>query len=496
MHELLRVTDVDKSFPGVQALKKVSLTILEGEVMALVGENGAGKSTLMNILSGIYQKDSGSITFNGKEMHVSSPLDSQKLGISIIHQELNLIPHFSVAENIFVGREKRKFFLFDKRTTIEESKKLLKRVGLEIDPRSLVIDLSIAQRQMVEVAKALAYNAKLIVMDEPTSSLSDREIERLLNIIRDLKKEGVSVIFISHKLEEVLAIADRITVLRDGEVVGVLDAAGCTEDNLIQLMVGREITNIYPKVETPLGDVVFEIRNFSRGKVFRNVSFSLRRGEILGIAGLVGAGRSEVLQAIFGIDPFDSGEVFLDGRKVIIRSPQDAIRLGMGFVPEDRKLKGLLLGMAVKENITLASLEEVSRHAILKPSREREVSESFIEKLSIKTSGYMQKVLHLSGGNQQKVVLSKWLAIKPRILFVDEPTRGVDVGAKKEIHAILSQLTQDGVSIIMVSSELPEILGMSDRIIVMHEGEVKGEILRKDATQHLILSMALSKESA
>ncbi|HOV64989.1 MAG TPA: sugar ABC transporter ATP-binding protein, partial [Spirochaetia bacterium] len=363
MHELLKVTDVDKSFPGVHALKKVSLTILKGEVMALVGENGAGKSTLMNILSGIYQKDSGSITFNGKEIHVSSPLDSHKLGISIIHQELNLIPHFSVAENIFVGREKRKFFLFDKRTTIEESKKLLKRVGLEVDPRSLVIDLSIAQRQMVEVAKALAYNAKLIVMDEPTSSLSDREIERLLNIVRDLKREGVSVIFISHKLEEVLAIADRITVLRDGEVVGVLDAAGCTEDNLIQLMVGREITNIYPKVETPLGDVVFEIRNFSRGKVFRNVSFSLRRGEILGIAGLVGAGRSEVLQAIFGIDPFDSGEVFLDGRKVIIRSPQDAIRLGMGFVPEDRKLKGLLLGMAVKENITLASLEEVSRHA-------------------------------------------------------------------------------------------------------------------------------------
>jgi ABC-type sugar transport system ATPase subunit len=497
MEELLTVVDVDKSFPGVRALNRVSLSIRKGEVMALVGENGAGKSTLMNILSGIHQKDAGSIRFDGREMHVTCPLDSQKLGISIIHQELNLIPHFSVAENIFVGREKRNsLLLFDKKKTLEESRSLLSQVGLDVDPRTLVMDLSIAQRQMVEVAKALAYNAKLIVMDEPTSSLSDREIDRLLSIVRDLRGKGVSVIFISHKLDEVLAIADRITVLRDGEVIGTLEAKGCTENNLIQMMVGREITNIFPKLETELGNVIFEARDFSAGKRFSRVNLSLRRGEILGLAGLVGAGRSELLQAIFGIDPCDSGEVFIEGAKVTIRSPQDAIRLGIGFVPEDRKLKGLLLGMAVKDNVTLASLENVSRYGVLNFGRERSVAESFIEKLSIKTSDYKQQALHLSGGNQQKVVLSKWLAIKPRILFVDEPTRGVDVGAKKKIHALLSRLTQEGVSIIMVSSELPEILGMSDRIIVMHEGEVKGEVLRKDATQQLILTMALAKETA
>jgi len=497
MQDLLSVVDVDKTFPGVHALKKASLSIRKGEVMALVGENGAGKSTLMNILSGIHQKDSGSILFDGAEMDVSCPMDSQKLGISIIHQELNLIPHFSIAENIFVGREKSKSrFFYDKRKTIEDASKLLARVGLDADPRTIVKNLSIAQRQMVEVAKALAFNTKLIVMDEPTSSISDTEIDRLLNIIRELKANGVSVIFISHKLDEVLAIADRITVLRDGEVVGTIEAAGCTEDTIIQMMIGREITNIFPKLETKLGDVVFEVRNFSQGKRFADIGFTLRKGEILGFAGLVGAGRSEVLQAIFGIDPSDSGDVFIEGKKVSIKTPRDAIGLGIGFVPEDRKLKGLLLGMAVKDNISLASLETVSSYGIFNFSKERGVADSFVGKLSIKTSDINQQTLHLSGGNQQKVVLSKWLAIKPKILFVDEPTRGVDVGAKKEIHALLSQLTQEGVSIIMVSSELPEILGMSDRIMVMHEGAIKGEILRKDATQHNILTMALSKESA
>ena len=497
MQDLLSIVDVDKTFPGVHALKKASLSIRKGEVMALVGENGAGKSTLMNILSGIHQKDSGSIHFDEREMNVTCPMDSQKLGISIIHQELNLIPHFSIAENIFVGREKSKSrFFYDKQKTIEEAGKLLARVGLDADPRTVVKDLSIAQRQMVEVSKALAFNTKLIVMDEPTSSISDTEIDRLLGIIRELKANGVSVIFISHKLDEVLAIADRITVLRDGEVVGVLEAEGCTEDAIIQMMIGREITNIFPKLETQLGDTVFEVRNLSQGKRFADINFSLRKGEILGFAGLVGAGRSEVLQAVFGIDPSDSGEVFIEGKQVSIKTPRDAIGLGIGFVPEDRKLKGLLLGMAVKDNISLASLETVSKYGIFNFGKERGIAESFVGKLSIKTSDINQQTLHLSGGNQQKVVLSKWLAIKPKILFVDEPTRGVDVGAKKEIHALLSQLTQEGVSIIMVSSELPEILGMSDRIIVMHEGAIKGEILRKDATQHNILTMALSKESA
>jgi ABC-type sugar transport system ATPase subunit len=497
VEELLSITEIDKSFPGVHALKKVSLSVRKGEVLALVGENGAGKSTLMNILSGIHQKDSGSIRLEGREMKVARPLDSQLLGISIIHQELNLVPHFSVAENIFVGREKRRAgLLFDRKRTHEEAKALLARVGLEVDPRALVMNLSIAQRQMIEVAKALAFNARIIVMDEPTSSLSDGEVGRLMGIIRELKAGGVSVIFISHKLDEVLAIADRITVLRDGEVVGTREARDCSEDSLIKMMVGREITEIFPKGGSSLGDLILEVRGFSRGKRFHDISFSLRRGEILGLAGLVGAGRSEVLQAVFGIDPFDAGEVFVDGRKVAIRSPQQAIGLGMGFVPEDRKLKGLLLNMAVRDNVSLASLGQVSSWGILSAPRERALAQAFIDRLKIKTADSGQKALHLSGGNQQKVVISKWLAIKPRILFVDEPTRGVDVGAKKEIYDLLGQLTREGVSIVMVSSELPEILGMCDRIIVMHEGKMKGELLRGDATQHLILSMALSKESA
>jgi ABC-type sugar transport system ATPase subunit len=496
MQNLLTVTNVDKTFPGVHALKKVSLFIRKGEVHALVGENGAGKSTLMNILSGIHKKDSGSILFNGSEMDVSRPLDSQLLGISIIHQELNLVPHFSIAENIFVGREKRRgrFFL-NKRRTVEDAKALLLRVGLDLDPETPVLHLSIAQRQLVEVAKALAIHAQLIVMDEPTSSLSEAEIKRLLDIIRELRASGVSVVFISHKLEEVFSIADRITVIRDGEIVRTVDAKACTQSDLIEMMVGRAITEIYPKRENEIGEVVFEVKGFSRRGKFSGVSFSLRRGEILGISGLVGSGRSEVLQAIFGSDEKDSGEVFIAGAKVEIRSPQDAIRCGMGLVPEDRKLKGLFLGMAVRANVSIASLGKVSRYGVFDFGKERAVVASFIQKLSIRVKDDTQKALHLSGGNQQKVVLSKWFAIQPRVLFVDEPTRGVDVGAKKEIYTLLRGLAQEGVSIVMVSSELPEILGMSDRIIVMHQGTIRGEVLQEQATQQLLLSMSLAKDS-
>jgi ribose transport system ATP-binding protein len=494
--ELLRVEHINKTFPGVHALKDVSLRADRGEMLALVGENGAGKSTLMNILSAIHKKDSGSIFIEGREVDIDSPLHSQQLGISIIHQELNLVPHFSVAENIFVGQEKRRGGIFlDRKRTQQEAQVVLDRVGLSVDATTLVRKLSIAQRQMVEIAKALSRNAKLIVMDEPTSSISDREIQRLFKIIRDLKSSGVTVIFISHKLNEVFAIADRVVVMRDGEIVGEVDPRLSTQDAVIQMMVGREITNIFPKTSADIDGEIFAVRNLRRSGAARGVSFSLRRGEILGFAGLVGAGRSELLQAVFGIDSRDSGEVFLEGKPVQIRSPREGIALGIGFVPEDRKLKGLMLGLAVRNNISIASLDDVSAQGVMNTAMERTAVDSYIRKLAIKTSGQDQLVLHLSGGNQQKVVLAKWLAIRPKILIVDEPTRGVDVGAKKEIHSILDQLAGEGVSIIMISSELPEILGMSDRIIVMHEGQIKGELLRQDATAEKILTMALSKET-
>jgi ABC-type sugar transport system ATPase subunit len=369
----------------------------------------------------------------------------------------------------------------------------MKLVGLEINPTTLVKDLSIAQRQMVEVAKALSVSSKLIIMDEPTSSLTDREVEILMGIIRKLRDHGVSIIYISHKLSEIFDIADKITVLRDGNTIGTVDIGECSEEMLIQMMVGRELKDIFAKMESKIGEFIFEVKNITSGKMVKNASFKLKKGEILGFAGLVGSGRSELMRAIYGIDKMDQGEVFLDGEKIAIRNPSQAIKHGLGFVPEDRKLQGLILGMAVRENITLSSLGKVSNYCFIKPSSEKTVSVGFIEKLSIKTPNQEQKVLNLSGGNQQKVVIAKWLAISPTILILDEPTKGVDVGAKKEIHHLMSKLTQEGVSVIMISSELPEILGMSDRIVVMHKGVIKGEFLRGEATQEKILSLALSE---
>lgn len=493
--ELLRMEDISKSFPGVKALTNVNISIKKGEVMALIGENGAGKSTLMKILSGVHQKDSGRIFFDNKEVNIHTPKDSQNLGISVIHQELNLMPNLSIAENIFIGNEKKyKRYFVAKKKTHEEAAKLLDQVGLDIDAGTLIKDLSIAQRQMVEVAKALSINARLIIMDEPTSSLTDREIEILKNIIRRLKSKEVSFVFISHKLGEVLDISDRISVLRDGNSVGTIETAGCDEETLIQMMVGRELKDMYAKVEGNIGGIVFEVKGLS-SDVLKDISFTLRKGEILGFAGLVGAGRSELMRAIFGIDEFNKGDIFLEGKKVSIEDPWDAKKLGIGFVPEDRKLQGLILGMTVKENITISSLKEISNYGFIHNSSEKSVAKSFIEKLLIRTPGEGQKVVNLSGGNQQKVVIAKWLAIKPRILILDEPTRGVDIGAKKEIHSLMTQLTQEGVAIIMISSELPEILGMSDRILIMHEGEIKGELQKDEATQERILKLALSEIS-
>jgi ABC-type sugar transport system ATPase subunit len=493
-NEVLVMRNIDKSFPGVQALSRVNLSIEAGEVHALIGENGAGKSTLMKILSGVYQKDAGEILIDGKPVVIDTPEKATNLGISIIYQELNLMPNLSVAENIFVGREKRKGPFLDKTLTLREAEKYTAEVGLRVNVETLVRDLSLAQRQMVEVAKALSVNAKVIIMDEPTSSLTEPEVVILMEIIRKLRSQGTSVVFISHRLSEIFEISDRVTVLRDGEVIDTVAVKDCTEDSLIHMMVGRSLTDLFPKETVPIGDVVLEAEHICSGSMVQDVSFTLRKGEILGFAGLVGAGRSELMAAIFGFRRLEAGKVRVDGKEIPPNSPVESIRRGIGFVPEDRKLQGLVLNMSVRENATLANLERVSRGGLIKNHEERNIADYYVEKLAIKTPGIEQKVQNLSGGNQQKVVISKWLATNPKVLIMDELTRGIDVGAKKEIYSLITALVRDGVGIILISSELPEVLGMSDRIIVMHEGVVKGELSRAEATQKLIMSMILRED--
>ncbi len=490
---LLEMKDIDKVFPGVHALNKVSLSLRKGEVHALIGENGAGKSTLMKVLSGVYQADGGQIIWNGEEVKITSTTEATDLGISIIYQELNLMPNMSILENIFLGRERKKAnFFVDFKKTEEEAQKYANMVGLTADVKTLVGDLSIAQRQMVEVAKALSTNAQLIVMDEPTSSLTDRETEILMGVIRKLRDQGVTVVFISHRLNELFEISDRITVLRDGECIGTVNTNECSEETLIPMMVGRSIDDIYPKVETVIGDVILKAEHINAGDMVKDVSFELHSGEILGFAGLVGAGRSEVMRAIFGVDPLDSGVIMVDGKELTDHTPTGAINMGIGFVPEDRKLLGLILEMSVRENITLPCLPVEMKGGILNAKKEEEITQQYIDQLDIKTPAQDQQVQNLSGGNQQKVVIGKWLATHPKVLILDEPTRGIDVGAKKEIHELTGKLASEGVGIIMISSEMPEVLGMSDRIIVMHEGKIRGELSREEATQEKIMSIILS----
>ena len=496
MEYLLRMEHIEKSFPGVRALKDVSLAIRPGEVHALIGENGAGKSTLMKILSGAYKKDGGKIFWMDKEIDIHSTAHSTEIGISIIYQELNQMPNMSVAENIFIGRERsKKGFMLDHKRTCAEAEKFVREVGLDVDVRTMCSELSIAQRQMVEVAKALSVNAKLIIMDEPTSSLTDRETEILMGLIRKLKASGVSIVFISHKLNEIFEISDCISVLRDGEFVGNIATKDCTNDMLIQMMVGRELTDIFPKKEVPISDVVLSVKNLNAGKAVQNVSFELHKGEILGFAGLVGAGRSETMRAIFGVDRAESGEIIIDGKKLPVRhTPADSIAAGIGFLPEDRKLQGLILGMTVRENTTMASMKKTLVNKMVNYKREVEITQGYVDRLGVRTPGVEQKVVNLSGGNQQKVVIGKWLNTDPKVLILDEPTRGIDVGAKKEIHSLMGELTSQGVAVIMISSELPEVLGMSDRIIVMHEGRICGEFSRDEASQEKIMTTILTSE--
>lgn len=493
---VLRMEGISKAFPGVQALDKVDFEVAAGEVVALLGENGAGKSTLMKILCGAYRKDSGRIFLQGQAVEIESPHHAQQLGIAIIYQEFNLTPNQSAAANIFISREPRvkglgRFLnIVDRQRMEKEAQVYLERVGARVPPTALIRDLSVAQQQMVEVAKALAVDARIIIMDEPTSALGEDEVETLFQIIATLKEQGIAVIFITHRLEEVFRVADRVVVLRDGRRVGSLDISEATPDKIINLMVGRELKDMFHKEQAEIGGTLMEVRGLTRKGVVENVSFTLRRGEILGMAGLVGAGRTETARLIFGVDRMDAGEIWVDGRRVYISSPVDAVRAGIGFVPEDRGTQGLVLKLAVQENIVLPTLSEHASYGWVNRRKVQSTAKEYVNKLNIRTPHLQQKAMFLSGGNQQKIVVAKWLASRPKVLIMDEPTRGIDVGAKAEVHALMSQLAREGMGIIMISSELPEILGMSDRVLVMAEGRVAAILDRAEATQEKIMSYA------
>jgi ribose transport system ATP-binding protein len=494
---LVEMEGIDKEFPGVRALAEASFQLREGEVHALVGENGAGKSTLMKILAGIYSRDGGVIRYKGREVEVPNPRAAQELGISIIHQELNLMPHLTVAQNIFISREPRgrPSFLVDDRQLNRQARDLIDRLHLKLDPRARVLDLAVAQQQMVEIAKSLSFNAEVLIMDEPTAALTDTEIDELFRIIRELRSNGVGIVHISHRLEELKQISDRVSVMRDGRYIATLETKEASIDTIIRMMVGRTIYEAAPEVpQSAHEDVVLEVRGLTRGRVIRDVSFSLRRGEILGIAGLVGAGRTEVARAIFGADPLEAGEIYVKGHRVQIKSPADAVKHGIGYLSEDRKRYGLATGMDVETNIVLAAFRKfLSALGQINTRLTRIAAEDRIKALAIKTPNIKQKVRNLSGGTQQKVVIGKWLTANTDILIFDEPTRGIDVGAKSEIYHLLNELSRQGKSIIMISSELPEILRMSHRIIVMCEGRLTGEIGGQEATQEGIMTFATQR---
>jgi len=488
---VLQMKGITKQFPGVLALDDVSFDIEKGEIHALVGENGAGKSTLLRILAGALTMDKGEILLEGKSVVFHSPLEAIRQGIAVIYQEFNLVPYLSAGENIYIGREPRSFDGFvDFRMLHNNAQAVLDRIGANFSSRTPVSQLSVAQQQMTEIAKALSQNARIIAMDEPTSALAEREVEHLFKIARSLKEEGVAIIFVSHRLEEVFQIADRITVLRDGKYVGTKKVEETNRDEVITMMVGREIKEKIPKRPAKIGEEILRVEGLTRRGVFSDISFSLHKGEVLGLAGLVGSGRTEIARAIFGADPLDAGSIYLEGKEVHIRSPQDAIRLGIGLLTEDRKRYGLVLQMSVRENTTLANLIEVARRGFINFSQERAVAKRFVEELSIKTPSIEQIARNLSGGTQQKLVLAKWLFTKSKVLIFDEPTRGIDVGAKVEIYELMNQLVERGVGIIMISSELPEVLGMSDRILVIHEGKMAGELTREEASQEKIMQLA------
>lgn len=506
---LLWMENVSKMFPGVQALDDVSLHVGAGEILGLIGQNGAGKSTLMKILSGVYGVDRGAIYMEGKPVHIRDPHHAQTLGVSIIYQELNLMPNLTVMENIFIGREPGSSLFYSRRQAQQQAQAILDRLKLTIRPTAIVRNLSVAEQQMVEIAKTISRQVKVLILDEPTSALSETEVETLFGVIQELKQNGIGIIFISHRLEEVLHLCDRVTVLRDGKHVGDMAVASATKDDLIRMMVGRSLETFFHQqegdAETAGADnIVLEVRNLSRrgnaqnpqAEVLRDVSFSLRRGEILGLAGLVGAGRTELVRTIFGADPRAGGTILLEGKSVAIHSPQDAIHLGIGLVPEDRKAQGLILSLAVRQNMSLANLNALSRWGFVRRREEGRTVQEYINRFQIRTPSMDRRVMNLSGGNQQKVVISKWLMVHPKILIMDEPTRGIDVGAKSEIYDLMHQLVARGISIIMISSEFPELLAMCDRIVCITEGRVTDTLERNEATLEKLMHACTLRQHA
>ncbi len=488
---ILELKKITKRFSGVEVLHEVSLELRPGEVHALLGENGAGKSTLVKVMTGVHQPDNGEIFLDGRRVRFEDTRESRQAGIAAIYQELSLFPDLDVAENIFVGRQPVTVGgRIDWRKLYTDAGSLLESLGVHLDLKHKARNLSIAQQQMVEIARAFSINARILIMDEPTSSLTLNEVADLFRLVRRLRDDGTAIIFISHRLEELFELADRVTVLRDGSYIDTCAMKDVTRDELIRLMVGRTITNLFPKQEVEAGDVILSVEHLTREGVFNDISFKLRRGEILGMAGLVGAGRTNVARAIFGVEPATSGKIQVDGQEVSITSPQQAIKLGLAYVPEDRQLHGLIPAMNITSNISLPTLSKYTLRGWLRDQLEQKASHDAALQMEVRANNIWQMARELSGGNQQKIVLAKWLAARPRILILDEPTRGIDVGTKAAVHALMSKLAAEGMAILMISSELPEVLGMSDRIIIMREGHLTGHLTRAEATQEKIISAA------
>ncbi len=493
MSTLLEMRGITKRFPGVTALDHVDFELEKGEVHVLLGENGAGKSTLIKMLSGAYQPDEGEILVDGEKVEISSAMDAQALGISTIYQEFNLVPQLTVAENILLGRQPRRFGVVNRSKMRKDARELLERIKVRVNADARVEDLGVAQRQMVEIAKALSLDARILIMDEPTASLSGQEVGRLFEIIHGLQEDEVGVIFISHHLEEVTEIGDRVTVLRDGEYVDRVPASTDHSD-FVRLMVGRDIEDQFPRRKPEIGDVLLEVKNLSQEGVLEDISFELRAGEVVGIAGIVGAGRTELAEAIFGSEPADSGEVWVRGETLRPGHPREAKDRGIGFITEDRQGEGIVQPLSVSENLGLAALGDNSSLGLVNRRKQRQQAEKMIEDLNIRTPGPEQEIRYLSGGNQQKVVIGKWLLNNSKILIMDEPTRGIDVGAKVEIYELINDLTENGAGILMISSELPEVLGMSDRVLVMSQGHITGELLAEEATQENVMELATQQK--
>ncbi len=487
---LLQMKNIHKTFPGVYALKDVDFELKEGEVHAIIGENGAGKSTLIKVLGGIYTANRGEIYIEGKKVEIRKVKDAQDNGIAIIHQELVLVPYMTVAENIFLGRESMKGKFVNATRMYEQAQDLIDSYDIKISAKAFVKNLTIAQQKMVEIIKAISYNSKILVMDEPTSSISDKEVKFLFETIRTLTAKGVGIIYISHRMSELNEVCDRVTVMRDGTYIGTKDVKETTNDELISMMVGRELKNYYTRDYLKDGEALLDCKNISDNKIVKNVSFEIKKGEIVGFAGLVGAGRSEVMKCLFGLTKGYTGEIWIEGRKVEIKSTSQAIKHGIALVPEDRKQEGLYPVQSVRFNTTIAVLKDFIKGILVNRQKEAEITQNYITKMSTKTTSIEQPIGKLSGGNQQKVMIGRWLATSPRILILDEPTRGVDVGAKSEIYAIMNQLAKMGMAIILISSEMPEIINMSDRIYVMCDGKITGCLGHEDVTQEKIMKLA------